>query len=74
MLIFISLGIHFSTAFQFFKYFEQLVGSYENVLLKYRKETNIVCFSYIIGCVFILIKIQVIYGLYKYKRNIRGIH
>ena len=49
MLIFISLRILFSTVFQFFQYFEKLLGSYENVLLKYRKETNIVVSSFI-GC------------------------
>ena len=33
--------------------FKQLVGSQENVFLKCRKETNIVSFSYIIGCVYL---------------------
>ena len=53
MLIFIRLGIHFSTVFQFFQYFEQSVGNWGNVLLKNRKETNMVCFSYIIGCIYL---------------------
>ena len=51
MLIFISLGIYFATMFQFFQYFKQSVESLENVLLKFRKETNFICFSYIIGYV-----------------------
>ena len=52
MLIFMGLGIHFWTVFQ--KNFFSIItvgGSLENVLLKYRKEPNIVCFSYIVGCV-----------------------
>ena len=53
MLIFISFGIHFWRVLQFFQYVEQLVGSYEKMFLKCRKETNIVCFSDIIGCVYL---------------------
>ena len=53
MLIFISLGIQFSTVFQFFSISNSRWGAKEKVLLKYRKETNIVCFSYIIGCVYL---------------------
>ena len=67
--IMFSLKIHLSTVFQFFQYLEESVGSWENEILKYRKETNI--FFLILWGVFILIKIEVIYGLYKYKHNIR---
>ena len=44
MLIFMSLGIHFWTVFH-----NSFVQYFQNVLLKYRKESNIVCFSYIVG-------------------------
>ena len=50
-----SLKIHLSTVFQFFQYLEESVGSWENEILKYRKETNI--FFLILWGVFILIKI-----------------
>ena len=53
MLIFISFRIHFSTVSQFCQYFEYSVGSYKNVLLKYRKLTNIACCSCVIGCVYL---------------------
>ena len=72
MLIWISSKIHFSTVFQFFQYLEQSVGSQENVLLKYREETNIAFFLILWG-VFIWIK-YVIYSLYKYKHEIRRAH
>ena len=41
-----SLKIHLSAVFQFFQYLERSAGSKENLLLKYRKETNIVFFLY----------------------------
>ena len=48
-----SLKIHLPTVFQFFQYLEQSMESYENMLLRYRIETNIVFFTYIMGCVYL---------------------
>ena len=53
MFICISLIIQFSTVFQFCQFCQYLKQSVGNVLLKYRKETNIVFFSYIMRYVYL---------------------
>ena len=53
MLVFMSLGIHLWTVVQtrFFFSISNSRGELKNVVLKYRKELNIIRVSYIIGCV-----------------------